>query len=493
METLLNIYWTRHAESCSNYDQKHYLQQIKDIEKYRDELGYELKEDLEDDYEIIGGGVAQSSSRTTIEAAFRYHPPLSFIGMQQAIKLGTDFYKDKQIDVVYTSSSLRTIMTALLAFRHKPSIQIIVSPHLNEVKNVAGTHDYQNMAISKTKLKNMVTFIKDWLNRYWFLYYDDIQLIEILQKIKKIFSNISADTLTIQIIANIDAILNCKKNMISRKSKNDNTYHIDFVRCINIEPKIKTIIDLLNTYLSSNQNIIIYNLYIELTNLINIDFNLPNVDFTLLENWESTLTGDASNLDLYYSSNILDFLNLLKTELNKQDITSEKSICVVGHGSMLKSYINNIYSMGIHKIGNTDVYQNLYHLDKINNEMRILRLSHKDRYTVTNKDIQDLLDKSIEIKLVYNPKNIRNTYQNFEDLNMNICSLASIKGIINYPLFYEKGQIQNIDDYKQVSGFEDELNDDIKFIYNEINTEKYEKKYLKYKYKYIELKKRLKL
>mgnify|MGYP003325951497 CR=1 FL=1 len=135
---------------------------------------------------------------TGIKASFLYHPPLSFIGMQQAILLGKKYLQNKDnMDIYLTSASLRTIMTALLALRNTQKT-IFVCPYITEVCNPAqkinqfmpssGIQDYQNKNIDSKKLKKFVNIIKKWLNENWIYYHDDIEIIDNLIEIKNYYN-----------------------------------------------------------------------------------------------------------------------------------------------------------------------------------------------------------------------------------------------------------------------------------------------------------------
>ena len=91
----VDVYFVRHAESCSNICSMASLGQIS-------------------------------------------HPPLSYKGIQQAIFLGiNNKIIDKDFDAYYCSPTLRTIMTACLALRKKANarvssypIKLILNPYL---------------------------------------------------------------------------------------------------------------------------------------------------------------------------------------------------------------------------------------------------------------------------------------------------------------------------------------------------------------------------
>ena len=141
------IYWVRHAESCANI-----------------------------------GGVLEKIEQ----------PSLTRHGIIQAIILGTEFVnvnkKHLEFKVAYSSSNARTIMTALLSTRSYEGFErIIIDPYIGEVLN-AGRHigvDYQNKIMSPNKIKIMVQYIKDWLEKNWLVKYSDPEFMSCLEKLKE--------------------------------------------------------------------------------------------------------------------------------------------------------------------------------------------------------------------------------------------------------------------------------------------------------------------
>jgi len=197
----ITIYWTRHAESCSNFDQrKSNPASVQDIEpkNYNGRVGYgkiknELNEDIDIDNnvkKILDEWDNKADAMTAFKAPWLYHPNLSFIGMQHAIKLGTDFYKKNHVDVVCVSPTLRAIMTALLAFRSNNNIaKIYIVPFIHEKYNHTSklNMDYQNFPLTCEQIYKSVKVIKAWLEFNWFSYYDDIEIIDNLLKLEYLF------------------------------------------------------------------------------------------------------------------------------------------------------------------------------------------------------------------------------------------------------------------------------------------------------------------
>lgn len=167
--TKYNIYWVRHAESCAN------ISPLFSIEKI-------------------------------------YHPSLSHKGINQAILMGQKFINSNNInfDVAYSSPSTRTIMTALLSMRtfsfNNPNFKINIIPFISEKLNLAGQFDEQNKLMSPLKIKFMITLIKDWLENYWLIEYDDIEFFSLLKNINIYILNKSSSKEKTNIINAINEI-----------------------------------------------------------------------------------------------------------------------------------------------------------------------------------------------------------------------------------------------------------------------------------------------
>ena len=145
MSNLFDIYFVRHAESCSNVTSMLSIGQIS-------------------------------------------HPPLTYKGMQQAINLGiNNKIIDQDFDAYYCSPSLRTIMTACLALRQKantrdPSnpIKIHLNPYLIEKQNIIGRFDQQNSIVPIENLKKMIKYVKLWFKEHYFNNYIDYEFVHII-------------------------------------------------------------------------------------------------------------------------------------------------------------------------------------------------------------------------------------------------------------------------------------------------------------------------
>lgn len=145
MSNLFDIYFVRHAESCSNVTSMLSIGQIS-------------------------------------------HPPLTYKGIQQAINLGiNNKIIDQDFDAYYCSPSLRTIMTACLALRQKantrdPSnpIKIHLNPYLIEKQNIIGRFDQQNSIVPIENLKKMIKYVKLWFKEHYFNNYIDYEFVHII-------------------------------------------------------------------------------------------------------------------------------------------------------------------------------------------------------------------------------------------------------------------------------------------------------------------------
>jgi len=127
------------------------------------------------------------------------HPPLSYKGMQQAINLGiNNEIINMKFDEYYCSPSLRTIMTACLALRrtcYTQPITLYLNSYLIENKNTAkyfgfiskDLDDQQNSVVPKANLKNMIKYIKEWFREKYFDNYIDYEFVHMMYDLIIIF------------------------------------------------------------------------------------------------------------------------------------------------------------------------------------------------------------------------------------------------------------------------------------------------------------------
>ena len=178
------IYWVRHAESCSNYNNDYTQDLPKDTKEFK----------------------TVTPLNTKCKSIFELEPPLSYNGMNQAIKLGIEYFSIPsngiQDDTMFISSPLvRTLTTALLALRGQPDKKIFVIPFINETDHInfnmtldankicidAGkltrpNIDRQNQSVPSAVLRNKMNFIQNWIKKNW-QKYADIELLTILTKL----------------------------------------------------------------------------------------------------------------------------------------------------------------------------------------------------------------------------------------------------------------------------------------------------------------------
>lgn len=488
------IDWIRHAESCSNFDQNNV--DDKYIENYNnpDNYGYDRKESytpkyvklhpkkssiynpkLESTTGFFSGLIsATSDTISQFRAASIYQPNLSFIGMQQAILLGKNYIdplldKNFMYDFILCSASIRSIMTALVAFRKYSHFKIYVVPFISEATNIAqytnviGGEDYQNNPVPTDILKRMVAFIKDWLEKDWLKYYDDIEVMEYLVDLKTELLN-SKDSNVQNIIGLIDVILTCKPNILKKEKKiNDLDYEKYYSECTNHKNTIEVILQ----KLKSNNNFMMndkINLIVDrLDNIMVSTLRGPEVDFSILEkiekNYKKPIPKDyVERFKLFNEVIIPELYDLVDVNNFKTDaykINKKRlKICCVSHGHIMKEYFGKRYGIMEKTISIDEMIkeksldQLLGESGKINDNLnkKILKMEKLKntevlREIIDRKNLDDIYNFQFDPKkdkipkIMYNLPRIRTLFKNFEDLNMDICRTGSIKGMLNYPLW----------------------------------------------------------
>lgn len=492
------IDWTRHAESCSNFDLGNYLDQEK-------------------------SSIPNIPTTTTLKAAWRYQPNLSFIGMQQAIQLGNNEpVQTTHYDDVFVSPTVRTIMTALMALRGKP-YTIHVIPFITEHKNLAGEGDFQNNPVNALKLRRIVAYIKDWLEINWIKYFDDIMVIKYLSDLKNYLDNNDLDATL------INTILMCKQNIDNKTYENrpylayglykeqylpaakqayctsqrkttqsDVCYDLWYKDCIdNIVQNINALKNLLTKYIQDDNN---HQQYLDpyivfLDNIVDPSFiRGPAVDFSYWENVDLTPSHEAQHLTFnrFYTHFLPKYIQ------NNNNISLKKSyhfLCV-SHGSILREYFRlNMSNTNTPKIMyNTQIFRESLSIDRAENEL-----------ILSNRKIK--YDEYIPALIRTNPE-----FQHLQNQNIDVCRSEGLKGMINYPLWDQSLQRGFIPattismaspasswvtpDNKFLFGDNPELPADsvyYKTQYQSVvkggNDDKYKSKYEKYKSKYLRLKK----
>jgi hypothetical protein len=445
------VHWTRHAESCSNYSKG----QLSDEIVEQTILGYnKLNKSVTPIKKTIYEQIINIPS--SVKGSIYYHPNLTYIGIQHGILLGKNFIKkfNHDYDIVFVSPTFRTIFTALMALRGTNKI-IYVVPYINEISNNP-VHDYQNNPVPSNILKNCVLFFKDWLEHNWIEYFDDIELMDKLIEIKHYYHNKNNNIIQI-----IDNILTCKTN---NKMSNIN------LKC-NIKKNIEKLILLLDNDKYTDIQL--------LKNILNIKFiRGPKVNFSIYEYYENNYNSDINSpsLDKFYDI-ILPKAYKMQLIPNKSNI---KILCIT-HGSLMRTEFKRIYNIEISHPMNTEVIEEI-------------------RNNCLNKG---------KIATIYKPIKIRSNYENFEELNGNICRSEGLKGILNIAIWNnnDRGIIPNLAMIKGSIAYNpiDYADNDVKFYFenrnkyqenrnniisggNVDNYEKYHEKYLKYKFKYLQIK-----
>lgn len=405
----LNFYWCRHAESCSNKE----ANSLTDKKPKSYPIGLEFDGPEKTNYQKVRRNYTDSEF---IKASIRYHPNLSFIGMQHASFLGNNFLYNKEYDFICVSAMVRTIMTALISLRGKNNKEIYVVPFISE-KLLTPTGDHQNSPLNSTKLKRMVRFIKDWLEKSFMKYYDDIYFLETLHNIKKLVDSNKINLVTRE---TINKILNCKvihhsvgedpngyENCYDNKM--DNIYEIaKEVTQINLVPK--DVRKYMQNFTKEN-----FSRYIR----------GPNVNFSILEKYERNNIPNKTNIKNFYSHMVPEILSIAS---NKEYI----DVLCYSHGEFIKEHFKDMYPKLLIK---PNYEEHLRHLETVmNTEI------NKNTITYEGSEGNPITFQSVEYK-VYKPKKIRSNYGNYEDINIDVCSTKGMKGFLNYSIWHEQDEI----------------------------------------------------
>ena len=520
----VSIYWTRHAESCSNLDMQALDDKIP--VKYEDHIGYDYLINSPDKF------VSRSFGLDLIKGAFRAvstHPNLTCVGMQHAILLGNYFKNlSKGIDVVFVSPTIRTIMTALIAFRSNENLKkiIYVVPFITENINIVGSFDITNTPLKSSQLKRMIPFIKEWLHTEWINNFDDIEIINNLISLREYFQNNkdnrgnkdNGDVETI--VRHIESILTCKPgNYKSRKDtltcdndkKNTSTHTKTAIsglgnsKCAYLSD-LQTLSKLLQTYCDSincgnrpyDENLVKYFKMFESHTDLKTYFEGPMVNFDILDYFES------SGKQLYptqYYHDIVPYFNRFYTEIlgaiqdgndlgldstSAEDIRgslsqSDPNICVVTHGLSMRTYFHRKYGGEFHHaIRNTQIYSETFSnlSDYSRGAIEISDLKNIGKYGESNPDSHINYE-------AYVPHDIRSIFKNFEYLNDNVCQMESLRGVINYALWEDTNKTTKVIDGSKYTCDMVKTSQNIK----QIGGGKYYYKYLAAKRRYYKLKK----
>ena len=367
----ITIDWVRHAESCANIELKH----ISDSNLYLDRpLGYDR---------FDGDPKLKGPFQPPIPKLISYEPDLSFVGIQQAILLGANYLRNQSYDIIFSSPKRRTVQTGLLALRNEPSVTIFSIPFINETPmGSILSLDKENYPLRSDDLKEMVANFKRWLQTNRIERFDDIEVMTTLIKIRNKLGT-STEMPPNSLIKLINQILDCKPSLNKINGDDDSKYQ----RCHNnIKKSIQQICHLLSENPDPEVKVMGFKLDYLLKNLEG-----PNVDFSLLDYFQNDKTYDPEK----FYSKIIPIIPNQKSSL--------KILCI-SHGNFLKHIADKYYSKLIDP-KNTQVF----------------------RETISY-DPSTQTSKRINFEMVYDPISIRQQFQNFEDLNLNICKLNELNG-----------------------------------------------------------------
>lgn len=433
----IHLYWARHAESCSNYDKKKMRDYPPEDYNSNMNIGYAKKENpiispdfnkssLFVNYKLLPEEeeYMQDKEKTQSNILFsvaRYHPNLSFIGMQHAILLG-QYFKDKNITAIFVSPTLRAIMTALIAFRSHSPVTIHVVPYIHEKmksKNIINP-DYKNTPLQSDRLKRMVEFVKDWLEYKWFDYYDDIEINNTLLSLQKQLSELLDKypelNLTIELI---NKMLNYK---VTRKNNILLEIYNSLIQTSQPIPELSSYITFLENFINPEKKRKIARSQI--------------VNFSIWELYERinnpSIYTEKANLDKFYS----DVLPLAY----KLNYIPDGNICIISHGHSMRHYFHNKYPSL--QLGGNLINTVLSNIRPLYNTQVI------DELLLVSEDFKVIQPQSINYTS-YVPPKIRSEYQNFESLNVDICRTNSIKGVVNNLLWDANPIHNNIDKYNE--------------------------------------------
>lgn len=483
---IINISWCRHAESCSNKE----ANSLTDKKPKSYQIGLKFNNPEEKNFQKVRRNYTDPDF---IKASIKYHPNLSFVGIQHASFLGNNFLNNKEYDFICVSATVRTVMTALISLRGKNNKEIYVVPFISE-KLLTPTGDHQNSPLDSIKLKRMVKFIKDWLQNSFMKYYDDIYFLETLHNIKNIANR---GKISLKTINSINKILNCKIVHHSIGVEDPNEYN----KCYN--DKMNKIYEIAEEIININQ--IPNNIREYMRNFTRGNFFLyirgPDVNLSILEKYEGNKIINKTSIGEFYSQIVPEIVSFQQNK-EKEDI----NILCYSHGEFIKEHFKEIYS----KLTIKPTLEN----HKKNLETVMNTEINKNTIYYNENNENPITFHSVEYK-VYEPKKIRSNYGNYEDINIDVCSTKGMKGILNYSIWYEQNDyIPSIINGIYSNIMNEDANPDIEFVFPEefqslngktkfsrtlssshyykekdkIEGDIYHHKYLKYKQKYLSIK-----
>lgn len=342
---ILNLYWTRHAESCSNLLTM----------SFQDKIDNQEKSFINNIYKKIIKLYKWSS-------IFNMHPILSFIGMQHAVKLGMKIKHDQiKFQHVFSSSMIRTILTSLVAFRGTNKT-IYVMPHIHEV----GLKYFEFISEKPqdiNELKYYVEFMKEWISNNWIVNFDDIEVLEYIEILKKLNNNDINDAIKIY---------------------NDN--------------KLKSIQKINNIIMNLN---------------LNKDYDRIKQFFYIISDdklRKDYLRGPPVNYEFMEKNNNADFdkfIDLINKSKDILHINNNDNIICFSHGNAISRYIENNYS------------------EFCSNKLKCkYPMNTKIYHEIIEINDRNVIHKNINI--FYEPQKLRKNYKKYEDDNKNICSKDNI-------------------------------------------------------------------
>ena len=433
----VDIYFIRHAESCSNISSMFSLGQIS-------------------------------------------HPPLSYLGIQQAINLGiNNKIIDINFDRYYCSPSLRTIMTACLALRKKANartnpIRLYLNPYLIEKRSI-GEYDRQNSIVPNIQLEKMIIYLKLWFKEHYFNNYIDYEFVYImydlvrllnhdnnLTKYKELIKNLLKVKETVKTVKTSETTETKKEllnKLLKELKKEDYKEPIKKFSIINIENgddiyiKILSFIDnpILDEKEKEEENSIIldYRIIIEQLKTFRdekIFMNNIIIDYSYYDFY------DFKEHDANIHKFIIDYIFFFKDNMPKKDY---KILCF-SHGATLFESFSLETSLK-----NTEI---LHYNLKTENKQRIF-----NNNIVINKNIEDICGSLYSLyKSKYKMFKVIDNY--FNDINYIINTDNTIDNN-----FKVNNTIEVDEEYVVLEGG------------------KYKHKYLKYKNKYLNYKNYIKL
>lgn len=362
------------------------------------------------------------------KASMFYEPPLTFIGMQHAINLGNKYFDEepsKNYDIYITSPLTRTITTALLSLRKRPDITIYVMPYINE--HDKGPLDYQNLAVPSAVLKKRVKFIKDWLQANWIKNFDDIEIINDLQ-------DVLSKNITPKLREQITRYLEPVKQANIPLSQSKSRQHTDIVTILG------SLVDELNRINPNDPVVIKYMTHILVKSgdgryKLNPRFvRGPKIDFSIYESYENLFrwTGKPDYITdpIYHNTNLFLSVGLYNLIRKLLPTPPPKDISIVAfcHGHFIKELWKALQTDGSYE----ELDRRLNLKDNLMNTAVIKQIFNYQYQDSVKPDL--VVNKETypsHFELIYNPERVRQTYQNFEVLNSNVCATQSIKGVTN--------------------------------------------------------------